>query len=63
MKTYKSVSMPLRRRKPAEIASDLFDYIDERNGQTSKWDLIKIVGTESQFHFWVEEFLLKEKFI
>ena len=55
--------MPLRRRKPAEIASDLFDYIDERKGQTSKWDLIKIVETESQFHFWVEEFLLKEKFI
>ena len=52
-----------KRGSGLEIASDLFDYIDERNGQTSKWDLIKIVGTESQFHFWVEEFLLKEKFI
>ena len=55
--------MPFRRRPPAEIASDLFNCIDERNGQASKWDLIKIVGTESQFHFWVEEFLLKERFI
>jgi hypothetical protein len=50
-----------KRGSGLEIASDLFDYIDERNGQTSKWDLIKIVETESQFHFWVEEFLLKEK--
>ena len=55
--------MPSRRRTPAEIASNLFDCIDERNGQASKWDLIKVLGTESQFHFWVEEFLLKERFI
>jgi len=55
--------MSVSRRKPARIALDLFDCIDERNGQASKWDLIKVVGTESQFHYWVEEFLLKDKFI
>ena len=55
--------MPSRRRTPAEIASELFDCIDKMNGQASKWDLVKILGTESQFHFWVEEFLLKERFI
>ena len=55
--------MPFPRRAPAIIASDLFDCIDERNGKASKWDLIKVVGTESQFHYWVEEFLLKDKFI
>jgi predicted transcriptional regulator len=55
--------MPFPRRAPARIASDLFDCIDERNGKASKWDLIKVVGTESQFHYWVEEFLLKDKFI
>ena len=55
--------MPPRRRTPAEIASELFNCIDDRNGKASKWDLIKIVETESQFHFWVEEFVLKEKFI
>ncbi len=55
--------MPPSRRTPARIAIDLFDCIDERNGKASKWDLIKIVGTESQFHYWVEEFLLKEKFL
>jgi predicted transcriptional regulator len=55
--------MPSSRRKPARIAIDLFDCIDEKNGKASKWDLIKVVGTESQFHYWVEEFLLEDKFI
>ena len=55
--------MSFPRRKPARIALDLFDCIDEKNGQASKWDLIKVVGTESQFHYWIEEFLLKDKFV
>ena len=29
----------------------------------SKWDLTKVVGTESQFHYWIEEFLFKDKFV
>jgi len=55
--------MVFPRRAPAKIASELFDCIDENNGRASKWDLIKVVGTESQFHYWIEEFLLKDKFI
>jgi len=55
--------MSFPRRKPARIALDLFDCIDEKNGVASKWDLIKVVGTESQFHYWIEEFLLKDKFV
>ena len=55
--------MPFPRRTPARIASDLLDCIDERSGEASKWDLIKVVGTEAQFHYWIEEFLLKDKFI
>jgi hypothetical protein len=51
------------RRAPARIALELLDCIDGKNGKASKWDLIKIVGTESQFHYWVEEFLLKDKFV
>ena len=51
------------RREPARIALELLDCIDGKNGRASKWDLIKVVGTESQFHYWVEEFLLKDKFI
>ena len=55
--------MSVSRRKPARIAWDLFDCIDDGNGHASKWDLIKVVGTESQFHYWVENFLLRDKFI
>ena len=55
--------MAFPRRAPARIASQLFECIDEKNGRASKWDLIKVVGTESQFHYWVEEFLLKDKFV
>lgn len=54
--------MPFPRRKPTRIALELFDCIDEKNGKASKWDLLKVVGTESQFHYWIEEFLLKDKF-
>jgi predicted transcriptional regulator len=55
--------MPLSRRKPARIALELLDCIDERKGMASKWDLIKVVGTESQFHLWVEEFMLRDRFV
>jgi predicted transcriptional regulator len=55
--------MSFPRRKPARIALELLDCIDEKNGKASKWDLIKVVGTESQFHYWIEEFLLHDKFI
>ena len=41
----------------------MLDCIDERSGEASKWDLIKVVGTESQFHYWIEEFLLIGKFV
>ena len=51
------------RRAPARIALELLDCIDGKRGKASKWDLIKIVGTESQFHYWVEEFLLKDRFV
>jgi predicted transcriptional regulator len=55
--------LPLPRRKPARIALELLDCIDENKGKASKWDLIKVVGTESQFHYWIEEFLLRDRFI
>lgn len=55
--------MVFPRRAPARIALELLDCIDEKNGRASKWDLIKIVGNESQFHHWIEGFLLKENFI
>jgi hypothetical protein len=51
------------RRKPSIIALELFNCIDQNNGKASKWDLIKILGNESQFQKWVAEFLIKDKFI
>jgi hypothetical protein len=55
--------MSFPRRRPAGIALELFDCIDQKGGRASKWDLIKVVGTESQFHYWIEEFLLKDRFV
>jgi hypothetical protein len=51
------------RRKPSIIALDLLNCIDQNNGKASKWDLIKILGNESQFRHWITEFLMKDKFI
>ena len=42
---------------------DLFEIIQQKSNRASKWDLLKVLGTESQFHFWVEDFLVKDKFI
>ena len=55
--------MAFPRRKPSIIALELLNFIDQNNGKASKWDLIKILGNESQFRHWIEEFLIKEKFI
>lgn len=54
--------MPAKRRNPSEIALEILDFI-EHNGEASKWDLTKILGTGSQFHHWIDDFLLKEKFV
>ena len=51
--------MPFPRRKPARIALDLFDCIDERNGMASKWDLIKVVGMSLNFITGLRSFCLK----
>jgi hypothetical protein len=53
---------PLR-RSPSEIALELMNCIDSAGGSASKWDLIKILGNESQFQYWVEEFMIRDKFI
>ncbi len=55
--------MSFPRRKPSRIALELLNCIDQKEGKASKWDLIKIVGNESQFQHWVTEFLVKDKFI
>jgi phage anti-repressor protein len=42
---------------------DLLNCIDQNSGKASKWDLIKILGNESQFRHWITEFLIKDRFI
>lgn len=49
----------MRRRKPAEITYKLLRCISE-NGEATKWDLTKIVGTTSQFDSYVTNYLMKE---
>ena len=48
------------RRSPDIIALELLDCIEDKQKAT-KWDLIKILGNETQFTIWVEKFLLPEK--
>ena len=48
------------RRAPDEIALELLNAIEEKN-ETSKWDLIKILGNDTQFRIWIEDFFLPEK--
>ena len=55
--------MSFPRRPPTRIALELLDCIDQKTGKATKWDLIKVVGNESQFRHWVTEFLMKDKFI
>ena len=55
--------MSSSRRRPSTIALALFTCIDGEEGKASKWSLIKILGNESQFHYWVEDFLIQDGFI
>ena len=48
------------RRTPDTIALELLDCVEE-NGEATKWDLIKVLGNESQFKIWIEDFFLPEK--
>ena len=49
-----------QRRTPDSIALELLDSV-EKNGEATKWDLIKVLGNESQFKIWIEDFFLPEK--
>jgi hypothetical protein len=51
------------RRKPSIIALELLNCIDQNTGKASKWDLIKVLGDENQFRHWIEEFLIKDRFV
>ena len=48
------------RRSPDTIALELLNCLEEK-GEATKWDLIKILGNETQFKIWIEDFFLPEK--
>ena len=47
------------RRPPDVIALELLNSV-EAGGESSKWDLIKVLGNEVMFKNWVEDFFLPE---
>lgn len=47
------------RRSPDTIALNLLDVVADK-GEASKWDLIKVLGNETQFRLWVVDFLIPE---
>lgn len=50
------------RRSPDEIALELLDAIEDKI-EASKWDLIKILGNDTQFRIWIEDFFIPEKVV
>ncbi|NHI84185.1 MAG: hypothetical protein EAX81_07785 [Candidatus Thorarchaeota archaeon] len=48
------------RRSPDVIALELLNCVEE-NGEATKWDLIKVLGNETQFRLWIEKFFLAER--
>jgi hypothetical protein len=55
--------MSFPRRSPRRIALELLDCIDQKEGGATKWDLIKVLGNESQFDHWVRDFLIEDRFV
>ena len=47
------------RRSPDTIALELLNCIEEK-GEAMKWDLIKVLGNDTQFRIWIEGFFLHE---
>jgi len=50
------------RRSPNSIALELLNCVEEKE-EATKWDLIKILGNETQFRIWITEFFMREKVV
>ena len=49
-------------REPVDIAFEILSTI-EKNDRTTRWDLTKILGNTRQVNHWIDNFLLKDKFL
>lgn len=52
----------VRPREPVDTALEILSFID-RSVRTTRWDLTKILGNTRQVYHWIDNFLLKEKFL
>ena len=50
------------RRSPDVIALELLNRV-EASGESSKWDLIKVLGNDVMFKNWMEDFFLPESIL
>lgn len=55
--------MPFGRRDAADKCLEFLDIVEKKNGKASKWDFIKIAGSEAAFRRWVTNFLLKHRLV
>ncbi len=54
---------PLSRpREPVDIAFEILSHI-ETNERTTRWDLTKILGNTRQVYHWIDNFLVKDRFL
>lgn len=51
-----------RPREPVDIAFEILSTI-ENSERTTRWDLTKILGNTRQVYHWIDNFLLKDKFL
>ena len=49
-------------REPVDIAFEILSTI-ENSERTTRWDLTKILGNTRQVYHWIDDFLLKEKYL
>ena len=49
-------------REPVDIAFEILSTI-ENSERTTRWDLTKILGNTRQVYHWIDDFLLKERFL
>ena len=51
-----------RPREPVDIAFEILSSI-ESSERTTRWDLTKILGNTRQVYHWIDNFLVKERFL